>query len=155
VCITVHCTYPKGVHKTLWCHIHVYMIGIKIAFCFFIVFLGPGCDFYNIHFLVGFRMLQFPYLDNQYNNTHPFVPGRMPVLCPFVGGIRCIRFHPWFTQRVCPRHRRKRAESQTIWPITLHRIGVFINCRISISSLTYSLLSGTLVSGMSNVSHRR
>ena len=46
------------------------------------------------------------------------VPGRMPALFPFVGGIRCIRFRPWFTQRVYARHKRQRAESQTIWPIT-------------------------------------
>ena len=48
------------------------------------------------------------------------VPGRMPALFTFVGGIRCIRFHPWFAQRVCARHRRQRAESQTIWPITMY-----------------------------------
>ena len=53
------------------------------------------------------------------NMTYYIVPGRMPALFPFVGGIRCIRFHPWFTQRVCAGHKGQRADSQTIWPITI------------------------------------
>ena len=48
-----------------------------------------------------------------------YVPGRMPALFPFVGGIRCIHFHIWFTQRVCAGHKGQRADSQTIWPITI------------------------------------
>ena len=51
------------------------------------------------------------------SKVHDLYPAVYLPFFSFVGGTRCTRFHPWFTQRVCAGHKRQRAESQTVWPI--------------------------------------